>query len=132
PYIRKDGEFNPEREKYDLPRMEAMADAVGSLSMAYYFTGEEKYATKAASLMRAWFFDEKTRMNPNMKYAQFRPGYDDLRPAGIIDSKRLRAVVNAYGWLQGSKSWSADDSSKLKAWFRELLNYIQTSEQGRN
>src|SRR5206468_435997 len=38
PYIRKDGQFNPEREKYDLPRMEGMADAVGALSLAYYFT----------------------------------------------------------------------------------------------
>src|SRR5687768_4150728 len=47
PYLRKDGEFNPERDKYDLPRMEAMADAVGSLALAYYFTGEEKYADKA-------------------------------------------------------------------------------------
>ena len=132
PYIRKDGEFNPEREKYDLPRMEAMADAVGALSMAYYFTGEEKYADKAAQLMRTWFFDAKTRMNPNMKYAQFRPGYDDLRPAGIIESNRLRAVVDADGLLKGSKSWTADDSTKLKAWFREMLDYIQTGEQGKN
>jgi len=132
PYIRKDGEFNPEREKYDLPRMEAMADAVGALSMAYYFTGEEKYAAKAAELIRVWFFDPKTRMNPNMKYAQFRPGYDDLRPAGIIESNRLRAVVDADGLLKGSKSWTAEDSTKLKAWFREMLDYIQTSEQGKN
>jgi hypothetical protein len=132
PYIRKDGEFNPEREKYDLPRMEAMADAVGNLAMAYYFTEDEKYAAKAASLMRAWFFDPATRMNPNMKYAQFRPGYDDLRPAGIIESNRLRKVVDADGLLAGSKSWSADDSKKLKAWFRALLTYLEESEQGKN
>jgi hypothetical protein len=132
PYIRKDGEFNPEREKYDLPRMEAMGEAVGNLSLAYYFTGDEKYAAKAKELIRVWFFDEKTRMNPNMKYAQFRPGYDDLRPAGIIESNRLRSVVDADGLLAGSKHWSADDSTKLKAWFRELLTYLETSEQGKN
>ena len=128
----EDGEFNPQREKYDLPRMEAMGDAVGNLSLAYYFTGDEKYAAKAKELIRVWFVDEKTRMNPNMKYAQFRPGYDDLRPAGIIESNRLRAVVDADGLLAGSKHWSADDSKKLKAWFRELLNYLETSEQGKN
>jgi hypothetical protein len=132
PYIRKDGEFNPERDKYDLPRMEGLADAVAPLSLAWYFTGEEKYAAKAAELIRVWFFDPKTRMNPNMKYAQFRPGYDDLRPAGIIESNRLRAVVDADGLLKGSKSWTAEDSSRLKAWFSELLDYIQTSEQGKN
>jgi hypothetical protein len=132
PYIRKDGQFNPERAKYDEPRVTAFANGVGSLSLAYYFTGEEKYAEKAAQLIRAWFFDPKTRMNPNMKYAQFRPGYDDLRPAGIIESNRLRAVVDADGLLAGSKFWSAEDSKQLKAWFRELLDYIQTSEQGKN
>jgi hypothetical protein len=132
PYIRKDGQFNPDREKYDLPRLEGMADAVGNLALAYYFTEDEKYASKAASLMRAWFFDEQTRMNPNMKYAQFRPGYDDLRPAGIIESNRLRKVVDADGLLAGSKSWTAEDSKKLKAWFRELLTYMETSEQGKN
>jgi hypothetical protein len=132
PYIRKDGEFNPERDKYDLPRLEGMADAVGNLALAYYFTEDEKYAAKAAELMRAWFFDEKTRMNSNMKYAQFRPGYDDLRPAGIIESNRLRKVVDADGLLAGSKSWSADDSKKLKEWFRELLTYLEESEQGKN
>ena len=40
PYIRKDGEFNPERQKYDQPRIDALSSAVGSLSLAYYFTGE--------------------------------------------------------------------------------------------
>ena len=83
-------------------------------------------------MIRTWCLDEKTRMNPNMKYAQFRPGYDDLRPAGIIEGNKLRAVVDADGLLQGSKSWTAEDSTKLKAWIRELLNYITTSEQGKN
>src|SRR3989337_2005037 len=112
--------------------MEAMADAVEALSMAYYFTGEEKYASKAASFIRTWFLEPATRMNPNAKYAQFRPGYDDLRPAGIIETNRLRKVVDADGLLAGSKSWTADDSRKLKAWFRELLTYLETSEQGKN
>jgi hypothetical protein len=131
PYIRKDGQFNPERDKYDLPRMEAMADAVGELSLGYYFTGDEKYAAKAAELMRGWFFDPATRMNPNVKYAQFRPGYDDLRPAGTIEANRLRKVVDADGLLAGSKSWTKEDSEKLKSWFRQLLTYMQESQQGK-
>jgi hypothetical protein len=129
PYIRKDGQFNPEREKYDLPRLEAMADAVGALSLAYYFTGDERYASRAGELMRTWFFDPATRMNPHVEYAQFRPGYDDLRPAGTIETNRLRKVVDADGLLAGSKSWTADDSQKLKAWFRELLAYMRESAQ---
>jgi hypothetical protein len=131
PYMRKDGEYNPERSKYDLDPMEQMCDAVGALAMGYYFTGNEAYATKAAELIRAWFFDDATKMNPNLRYAQFIPGRDDVRGAGVIEGNRFRKVVDADGLLQGSKSWSAEDSAKLKAWFKELLNYLQTSEQGR-
>ena len=131
PYIRKDGEINPERAKYDLEPMEKTADAIGALALGYYFTDDEKYATKAAELIRHWFFDPATRMNPNAKYAQFVPGIDELRAAGVIETNRLRKVVDADGLLAGSKSWASDDSSKLKAWFKELLDYLQTSEQGK-
>jgi hypothetical protein len=131
PYIRRDGEINPERSKYDLEPLENMCTSVETLALAYYFSGQQKYADKAAELLRVWFFDPETRMNPNLKYAQFRPGYDDLRPAGIIEGNRLRKVVDADGLLAGSQSWTADDSQKLRAWFRELLTYLLESEQGR-
>src|SRR4051812_17692154 len=77
PFIREDGEINPDRDKYDLPHMESMADAVEALGMGYYFYGDEKYAEKASQLMRAWFFAPETRMNPNCKYAQFIPGVEE-------------------------------------------------------
>jgi len=131
PYIRRDGEINPERSKYDLEPLENMCSTVETLALAYYFSGQQKYADKAAELLRVWFFDPETRMNPNLKYAQFRPGYDDLRPAGIIEGNRLRKVVDADGLLAGSQAWTADDSQKLKAWFRQLLTYLLESEQGR-
>jgi len=132
PFIRKDGEFNPEREKYDLPHMEAMADACEGLAMGYYFFGDEKYAEKAAQLMRAWFIAPETRMNPNCRYAQFIPGVEEVdRSAGVIETNRLRDCVDADGLLQGSKHWSEDDSKQLKAWFKEMLTYLIESEQGK-
>jgi hypothetical protein len=131
PYIRKDGEINPERAKYDLEPMEKTADAIGALGLAYYFTEDEKYAAKAAELLRHWFIRPETRMNPNTKYAQFVPGMDEMRAAGVIETNRLRKVVDADGLLQGSKAWTSADSAQLKAWFKELLHYLQTSGQGK-
>src|SRR2546423_14759121 len=69
PYMRKDGQVNPEREKYDQPTLDRMTEAVQNLSIAYYFTGDERYAKKSAELIRVWFFDDVTRMNPNVTYA---------------------------------------------------------------
>jgi hypothetical protein len=132
PFIRKDGEFNPDRDKYDLPHMEAMADACEALGMGYYFFGDEKYAERAAQLMHAWFIDPARRMNPNCRYAQFIPGVEEVdRSAGVIEINRLRDCVDADGLLAGSTHWTADDSKQLKAWFKEMLTYLMESEQGK-
>jgi len=49
PYIRKDGERNPEINKItDHSNMDKMVGAVGSLSLAYYFKGDEAYAAMRA------------------------------------------------------------------------------------
>jgi hypothetical protein len=131
PYIRRDGEFNPERAEYDLEPLERMSRAVDALSMAYFFTRDEKYARKTAELLRAWFIDPATRMNPNLKYAQFVPGYDRPRPSGIIEGGRLRKPVDAVGLISGSPAWSSQDDAALRQWFGELKQYLLTSEQGR-
>jgi hypothetical protein len=132
PFVRKDGEVNPDRAKYDLPHMEAQSDAAEALAMHYYFTGDEKYAKRSAVILRAWFIDPATRMNPNCRYAQFIPGVEEEnRAAGVIETNRLRDVVDADGLLAGSQHWSADDSKQLKGWFRDFLTYLIESEQGK-
>lgn len=130
PYIRRDGEFNPERDKFDLGRLETMSNAVRDLGMAYYFTGEEKYAEKAATMVRVWFIDPATKMNPSLKYAQFVPGYTKPRPSGIIEGLRFRRVIDGVAMIAGSSHWSENDEQQLEAWFDALTNYLLTSEQG--
>src|SRR6266699_6950002 len=58
PYIRRDGERNPEiRRDYDAPRLGALTGAVGTLALAYYFSDDERYAQHATQLLQAWFLD---------------------------------------------------------------------------
>lgn len=130
PYIRRDGQFNPEREKFDLGRLETMSNAVRDLGMAYYFSGDERYAQKAAEFVRTWFLDPRTKMNPSLRYAQFVFGYTEPRPSGIIEGLRFRRVIDGVAMLQGSKHWTAQEDEQLRAWFGELLQYLLTSQQG--
>ncbi len=109
-----------------------MVSTVEALAMAHYFTGEEKYADRAALLIRAWFLDPATKMNPNFRYAQAVMGHDDGRGAGLIESRHFIQIVNAVGLIGGTKVWAEKDQQALVAWFREFAGWMQTSTNGKD
>jgi hypothetical protein len=132
PYIRRDGQRNPELDKItDHHTLDLMEAAVRSLSLAFYFKGNEEYAAKATRLLRAWFLDPATRMNPNLEYAQFIPGVNTGRGIGLIETRGLADVVDGIGLLAGSKSWTAADQRGLEDWYAKFLQWMQESKNGR-
>jgi len=131
PYLRKDGETNPEVKDYkDKEYLPKLCEAVNTLALAYYFSGNNKYADHAAQLIRVWFLNKDTRMNPNLNYAQAMKGLNDGRGAGLIDTRHLIKVVEGIGFLNSSKSWSAADQRGMVQWFTDFLNWMQTSKNG--
>lgn len=133
PYINKDGESNPEINRLDRVRLANMAGNVTTLSLAYYFSGEEKYAEKAAEQLRVWFLDKETKMNPNLNYAQIVPGKngDKGRCFGVIDTYSFIGMLDAVQLLEKSAAFTPADSERLKGWFSELLDWLLTSELGK-
>ena len=133
PYVRRDGERNPEINQIaDHANMSKMCSAARALALGYYLTRNEDYATRAAMLLRTWFLDPKTRMNPNLEFAQGIRGVNTGRGIGIIESRGLTAVVDAVGLLEGSKNWRAKDESELRKWFSSFLDWLQTSKYGQD
>ena len=131
PYIRRDGQHNPEIKKItDHAHFDNLENATKILSLASYFTGQEKYATKASALLRYWFFDEATTMNPNLDYAQGIPGINTGRGIGIIESRSLTGIADAATLLAGSSSWTAADTKDLKEWYKQYLHWLLTSKNG--
>ncbi|HEU5236665.1 MAG TPA: alginate lyase family protein [Pyrinomonadaceae bacterium] len=132
PYIRRDGERNPEINKItDHRSLDDLEDAVETLALAYYFKGDESYATKAVSLLRGFFLDPATRMNPNLEYGQFIPGVNTGRGIGLIETRGLTRVVDAIGLLAGSKALTESDERGLKGWFGQFLQWMLDSKNGR-
>lgn len=134
PYISHDGVSNPELREYDRNTLGTMAGRVATLSLAWYLNGNEKYAQKAAQMIRTWFLDKATRMNPNMNYAQMVPGQNGGkgRKSGVLDGYSFIDMLNGVMLLQQSKSFTKADQKRLKAWFTDYLKWILTSQQGKD
>jgi len=129
PYIRRDGEFNPNVFLHHRQDLNRMSMAVSALAQAGLFLGDDKYFAKAAELMSVWFVNDETRMNPHLEYAQAIRGVCEGRGIGIIDTAMLAAVVNGANIIDVSGKY-ADIISGVKAWFREYLHWMTTSEKG--
>lgn len=132
PYNRRDGEVNPERDgpAFDKDRLRNLRADVRALALGYFVTGDEAYATKAASLLRVWFLDPATRMNPNMNFAQGVPGKVNGRGEGIIEASDLSIIVESIGLLRPSGALTADDHRALESWYREFAVWLATSDNG--
>jgi hypothetical protein len=130
PYISKDGESNPELEKYDRNPLGDMANAVTTLSIAYFYSDDEQYAQKAVELVRVWFLDKKTRMNPNLNHAQFIPGVNDNkgRSSGLIDTYSFVEMLNAVKLLETSKYYTIRDKAGLQNWLKEFIKWWETDK----
>jgi hypothetical protein len=132
PYIRRDGERNPEINKItDHRSLDDLESSVETLALAYYFKGDEAYASRAVQLLRAFFLDPATRMNPNLEYAQFIPGVNTGRGIGLIETRGLTRVVDAIGLMAGSNSLTQKDQQGLEDWFGKFLQWMLDSKNGR-
>ena len=76
PYISRDGVSNPELERYDRNRLSTMADGVTTLSLAWYFSGDEKYARKAVEYLKVW---EEKDADGRVTAARYQTGCKRVR-----------------------------------------------------
>jgi hypothetical protein len=133
PYIRKDGQRNPEISKIvDHENIFKLTDAVATLGLAYAVTGRDDYATQAARLVRVWFLDPATRMNPHLNFGQGIPGINTGRGIGIIETRGLPDLLDGVTLLHGSKAWTAADQAGLEGWMRQYVQWLVESPYGKD
>ncbi|OYU54178.1 MAG: hypothetical protein CFE25_16215 [Chitinophagaceae bacterium BSSC1] len=131
PYIRKDGEVNPEVKNYpDKEQMPKLCENVNTLALAYFYSGNENYAKHASKLMRVWFLDTATRMNPNLNFGQAVKGVTNGRAEGVIDTRQFIYALDAINLIKGSSHWTANDQKGLQSWMSEFLVWLRTSKIG--
>ncbi len=131
PYIRKDGEVNPEVKNYpDKDNFPKLCENIYLLSLAYYFSDDEKYAKHASKLIKVWFLDSATRMNPNLNYGQAIKGITEGRAEGIIEVRHLIFLIDAVNLIKNSESFGESKQIKLKAWLQSFSDWLQNNPIG--
>ncbi len=132
PYVQHDGQSNPDNFVAHRLCIAELRDAVAALGAAYKITRDDRYAAKAAELLRVFFLDPETRMNPSLTYAQAIPGVSSGRGTGIIDTLHLAEVPLAISALASSPAFPQAVLSGLKEWFRNYTDWMLTSKNGKD
>ncbi len=130
PYIRRDGESNPDSFAGHRRILRTMRRHTVYLACAYRLTGEERYAAGAARILREFFVEERTRMNPSLDYAQAIPGVCKGRGIGIIDTLHLADIPFAVQAISASPSVTETLTDGLLDWFSEYLDWMMNSPNG--
>jgi len=132
-YVRRDGDTNPDVEsgRFDRTALGRMAREADTLALAYYYSGERKYAEGTARVLRTWFLNPATRMNPNMNFAQAVPGVSNGRPEGVLDGANFITVIDAAGLIAPSAALTPAETTALEGWFGRYLDWMLKSPNGK-
>ena len=129
PYIRRDGEYNPDRFDTHRNMVEDMSRNVLVLAQAGYYLDNEAYTERAVEHIKVWFLNEDTMMNPHLEYGQAIRGVCEGRGIGIIETRILMSVVFAGCFIRESGKYDGE-ISQLKQWFAQYLKWLNESEKG--
>jgi len=135
PFSRKDEEpapksdrHGPESEKYDHTRIQLLFDDTLNLALAWRVFGDIGYAEHGAMLVRTWFLDKHTRMNPHMSYAQVPARHDNNKGTGrgLIEFRNVYYFLDAVRLIQESGALSSAEGMALKDWFTSYAAWLDT------
>lgn len=139
PYVRKDGERMPgtalydlESGKYDRTRVQQMFDDATILALAGQAFQDHRYYRHAADLLRTWFVEPATRMNPHLLYAQVRRGHDgDVgMGSGIIEFKDIYYLLDAARLIAKSGALDVHDAEAFRVWLEAYVRWLRENEPG--
>ena len=132
PYIRKDGEINPDtRNNFtDFVEKKNFISAVKTLKDAFFYSDDKKYANKNLELINTWFLDESTKMNPNVNFGQYVPGKSEGRCFGIIEFDGLIEVVEFLELAKYKGVLDKQTEEGMINWFRDYSNWLKNSKLG--
>lgn len=130
PYIAVDCKVNPAYKEYDYDNLDVTTNRIQILTLAWFYSRDERYAAKAVELIKTWFLNEETRMNPNLNFCQVWPGKNDDFGCSVLEGSKIATIVNSASILASSRSFHKSDQKLLKSWVDDIHQNIVTNKGG--
>ena len=130
PFVLHEGRLYPDRFSANRTALNSMADAVFALGAASYLFDDSRYGQRAAHIVNTWFVNPRTRMNPNLEYAQAIRNLNTGRPSGIIEGRVLIRAIQGMEFLAESGGWDLKDQAAVHKWFEDYLRWLTQSRDG--
>jgi len=130
PYIRKDGERNPQRFMGNRSALGEMCEAVLALGMGGFYLKKPACVERANKALAVWFADPSTRMNPDLEHGQMVRGHNQGRGTGIIDTVSMIHTVQGVALLEMAGGLDSSVAAAVRQWFSDYLKWMTTSKNG--
>jgi hypothetical protein len=132
PYVRKDGERNPNRFVANHNDLGRMSEAVLGLGIGAYLLDKPRCIRHAEEIVSVWFVDPKTRMNTNLEYGQAIRGRVAGRGTGMIDTVSFIYAAQGITLLEATGAFDSALARQVREWFAEYLHWAMTSGKGQH
>ena len=116
----------------DRPRADQIVVTTATLVLGWWFSPPEEakamaYLQRAVLLLRNFFLEKATRMNPNMAFAQGTPGLRNGTAYGTADFGRFKVLLDAVRLVESDaafvSTWTQADRAAFRAWTSGLLDW---------
>ena len=114
------GIAEPHSDNYDRTAAWYMVDNVTTMALAWHLTNDSRYADWGCRLVRTWFINNQTFMEPKLPYA-----------ASLLDWKDAYFLLDAIVLLERSGAVPLWARVQLEAWCARLSEWLTVSGEGR-
>jgi hypothetical protein len=122
--------FAERSERYDASRFAALSYNVTVLSLASFFTGQEVYGQYAVKMLKVWFWDPGTKMNPHLDFSAVRMNHNqtEWRGENVADFKHVYFLLDAVRLLEEKHYLKPRQSKLFRQWMTKFLKWFESSE----
>ena len=132
-YVRIDGKINPNRIGNDNERFSRLSQALKCLAQAFFITNDDKYRNAFLQRLHKWFIDVKTRMYPNLDYAQVVPGQggNKGRQYGIVEIDAMNDILDSFRLMCQLNGIDKKTKRSFRRWCENMMTWLRYSENGK-